>query len=63
MLCTVKLLISTPLNKGHLTTRDTFLVPFLYFIMLNDSSTMDNSIKRTNLQVPMVSVIEGLHCI
>ncbi len=89
-----------PLNKGHLTTRDTYLVPFWYFITLNDPlnkghlwikdtslrgtphykgylttrdtylvqfwndpSTMDTSIKRTSLLVPMVSVIERLHCI
>ena len=36
---------------------------FLSFIMLNDLSTKDTSIKRTSLLVPMVSVIEGIHCI
>ncbi len=49
--------------KGHLTTRGTFLVPFWYFIMLNDPSAKDTSIKRTHLLVRMVSVIEGFHCI
>ena len=65
----VKPFIKTPLNKGHLTTRDTrFLVPFWYFIndssVFNDPSSKDTSIKRTSLPlVPMVSVIERLHCI
>ncbi len=31
--------------------------------MLNDPSTMDTSIKRTSLLVPIVSVIEVFHCI
>ncbi len=42
---------------------DTLLVPFWCFILLNDPSTNDTSIKRTSLLVPMVSVIEGFHCI
>ena len=55
----VQIYSETP-YKGHLTTRDTFLVPFWYLIMLNDYSTKDTS---TSLPVPMVSLQEGYHCI
>ena len=38
-------------------TREVFLAPFGYFLMLNYPSTKD--IKWTNLLVPIVSIIEG----
>ncbi len=34
-----------------------------HFNTSNDPSTKDTSIKRTSLLVPMVSVIEGFHCV
>ena len=55
----VQYMYSATPYKGHDTTRDTLLVLFRYFLMLNDPSTKDTSIKRTSLLVPMVSVIEG----
>ena len=60
---TVELLIKDTLNKGHLTTRDTFLVPFWYFRVLNDPSTKDTFIKKDKFAGPNGVCYRGLHCI